>query len=642
MLLGINQSNLEERSQQVKMMREIYKFASRVAIYLGEETEGTKEALEMLLRLSDMSERSDRHVLTFPQLSHEWKHFQDFFERDWFRRLWVLQEVAVATKDPIVICGEYYIPWKHIRNASKFFYTTGLVRNTRRVDIAWNAALMGDCREYPEHFSLLQLLNRTILFKSTDPRDRLFALYGLAHDTQSPSSRCVFPIDYSMPVEDLYREFTRNYIEHSGKADILTIESKNHMDGLPSWVADFSSPAQQSHLGVEGTSRAKTSPEYRIAFGKVDGYRASGFHFALLAKSDNPDVLRICGSVADRVAWISEPFEGESIEHLPAYRKPGYFVRLWDEVRPRLEPALGFKELREAFWRTLIANAIDTRVSATDRSFIDFLCFWHEKRFLDQEAEQYAAMNAAPGPADPDHYGALQQQHLSNRRTSKQFAAAMNRQWSNARAKHPTECTGCNYCESGNMIEEWQVLKLVKDLCPVEGDDPMLEFKESDCFINEYFRRLNEDVVEPWSILLGDATRFCTSNIQAMRNRCMFITEKGQLGLGPRNMSPGDLVTVISGASMPLILREADATVPPDTSRYDTTGERRQCKVIGPAYIHGLMNGEGVPEAIIEVSNMKELGIDNLKLPIPGFEALNFAEADFKKYWYPWEVLDLV
>jgi hypothetical protein len=163
-------------------MRQIYKSASRVAIYVGEETEGTQEALQLLGLMNEMSEElnpnpTEPACLSFaerealPKLAHEWNNFQDFFDRAWFKRLWVLQEVAVATAEPVAICGQYHIPWRVIARVSRLFYSTRLVRATRRVDIAFNVNLMNDCRRSSDIMSMLQLLKRTVQFESTDPKD---------------------------------------------------------------------------------------------------------------------------------------------------------------------------------------------------------------------------------------------------------------------------------------------------------------------------------------------------------------------------------------------------------------------------------------------------------------------------------------
>lgn len=61
--------------------------------------------------------------------------------------------------------------------------------------------------------------------------------------------------------------------------------------------------------------------------------------------------------------------------------------------------------------------------------------------------------------------------------------------------------------------------------------------------------------------------------------RNLFDTYNGYIGSGPPNMTEGDLVAYIAGVPVPMILREADV---PTTYR-----------LLGPAFVVGLMEGEG-------------------------------------------------
>ena len=71
---------------------------------------------------------------------------------------------------------------------------------------------------------------------------------------------------------------------------------------------------------------------------------------------------------------------------------------------------------------------------------------------------------------------------------------------------------------------------------------------------------------------------FVASFQQATRNRRFFITEEGQLGLGPRLIEPGDLVCVLLGSEVPFVLRKAG-----------------DCYVlVGECYYHGFMEGRAV------------------------------------------------
>jgi hypothetical protein len=62
--------------------------------------------------------------------------------------------------------------------------------------------------------------------------------------------------------------------------------------------------------------------------------------------------------------------------------------------------------------------------------------------------------------------------------------------------------------------------------------------------------------------------------------RIMFLTSKGYLGTGPTHMKVGDRVALVRGVPMPLVLRNYGEE---DRERY---------KIIGPAFISGLMEGE--------------------------------------------------
>lgn len=61
--------------------------------------------------------------------------------------------------------------------------------------------------------------------------------------------------------------------------------------------------------------------------------------------------------------------------------------------------------------------------------------------------------------------------------------------------------------------------------------------------------------------------------------RIMFLTSKGYLGTGPPHLKVGDKVALVRGVPMPLILRNYG-------------GDIEGYKIIGPAFISGLMKGE--------------------------------------------------
>ena len=84
---------------------------------------------------------------------------------------------------------------------------------------------------------------------------------------------------------------------------------------------------------------------------------------------------------------------------------------------------------------------------------------------------------------------------------------------------------------------------------------------------------------------------YMVSLLLGLRRRCIFATDKGYLGLGPRNLETGDLICVFPGAAVPFALRERDDGV----GRLESTvwtKERRECELVGECYVHGIMDGE--------------------------------------------------
>ncbi|KAI0152473.1 heterokaryon incompatibility protein-domain-containing protein [Hypoxylon sp. NC0597] len=68
--------------------------------------------------------------------------------------------------------------------------------------------------------------------------------------------------------------------------------------------------------------------------------------------------------------------------------------------------------------------------------------------------------------------------------------------------------------------------------------------------------------------------------------RNLFITTNGFAGSGPDAMRPGDTVMLIAGIPVPMILRRV-------VSKHSETSGGKYYRIIGPAYIYGLMKGEG-------------------------------------------------
>jgi hypothetical protein len=87
--------------------------------------------------------------------------------------------------------------------------------------------------------------------------------------------------------------------------------------------------------------------------------------------------------------------------------------------------------------------------------------------------------------------------------------------------------------------------------------------------------------------------------LNILKNRAFFITSNGSMGLGPSKTKPGDQVVILSGASVPALLRLSEEPVlVPEISNAAASTSRSigRYQVIGEAYVHGIMGGEAIKD----------------------------------------------
>ncbi|EUC36133.1 hypothetical protein COCCADRAFT_88898, partial [Bipolaris zeicola 26-R-13] len=119
----INQKSDTDKSQQVSLMGVIYWKATRVLVWLGEEDNSAKQvsaakAFEFIRRCSNFKEAAANNRLGHPTAMPEdiediqgsketvsWESVRRLFTRDWFTRVWVVQELGLA-RDATFYCGD--------------------------------------------------------------------------------------------------------------------------------------------------------------------------------------------------------------------------------------------------------------------------------------------------------------------------------------------------------------------------------------------------------------------------------------------------------------------------------------------------------------------------------------------------------
>ncbi len=165
----------------------------------------------------------------------------------WFRRVWVIQEVA-SNKRVRIRVAEEEGSWEILRSLIKFTHELEtaeiLARGIGGSQVRDQAPLLWkDLAPWRDSVELEipQLLDDLFSFSATDPRDKVISIYGIARGLQPG----LFMPDYRWSVSETYAKFALAVIHSTGYLDILSDAQPGNVgwrrpDELPSWTSDFS------------------------------------------------------------------------------------------------------------------------------------------------------------------------------------------------------------------------------------------------------------------------------------------------------------------------------------------------------------------------------------------------------------------
>ncbi|KAF5013205.1 hypothetical protein FDECE_784 [Fusarium decemcellulare] len=243
----INQANIEERSQQVSMMRNIYSGAQIVDAWLGPDPlDEAKLVVDVVHRMAMLSLQGvDLVSSTFPSNeelqrlrlptrdSPSWTAFNHLLKLPYFTRVWIIQEIVVA-EDFQILWGKSVIPGRQFRlvhdwgfRSGFFRQDTGLSSPSPSLDLSNSMVLVNHSQDW------MQLMVSTRGYESTDKRDRIFALIGLVEDT-----RRGIVADYNKSDKEVYAELALHLISRTNKLDVLSYAGLHDASTVecPFWV----------------------------------------------------------------------------------------------------------------------------------------------------------------------------------------------------------------------------------------------------------------------------------------------------------------------------------------------------------------------------------------------------------------------
>jgi hypothetical protein len=229
----IDQTNIQERNDQVAMMGQIYNKATRVVIDVGEASEDSALALDAIENCADDKLYGFHIGLRVRDA------VGDFYRRAWFSRVWVLQEVFMSA-NAIVMCGNMIVNWSTIR-PRRIWVDSRPAREAEHWHVELPAVIpyvlsigSHQSRRYSAREDIFQLLLEGASCNATDARDKVFALLPMVHDALD----CGLKADYSKPVSQVYMEIAVWLLQKVG-VSFLSLSGLSII-GTPSWVVDWS------------------------------------------------------------------------------------------------------------------------------------------------------------------------------------------------------------------------------------------------------------------------------------------------------------------------------------------------------------------------------------------------------------------
>jgi hypothetical protein len=260
--LCINQVDDGEKSVQVERMGDVYERASRVRVWLGSADHESDEAMRILQSLGEQVEFDLDHLIlrsrkdaADPSLGdplvanqyseREWRSLLHFFNRDYFSRFWIRQELALPNPDVMTVhCGARSMSWPVFRAA-----WWSLDVKAKPADIPAAVLVRERFREIYSCFMMsrrgkLTFKDMRFLYQSCkcqNPRDRVYALLRFL----LPGVALKIRPDYSKSVEQVYTDATVADLRDDSPFGVDILAECEYDEGwkAPSWVPNWNVPS---------------------------------------------------------------------------------------------------------------------------------------------------------------------------------------------------------------------------------------------------------------------------------------------------------------------------------------------------------------------------------------------------------------
>ena len=373
--LCINQQDSLERSQQVRQMRQIYSRAKEVISWVPCGSEDAVAYLVMNHFYGNGYETTDRVPSRrrtkvapisgsddiFRKRSQSWMEIgwfilEKFFSNAYWRRVWVIQEVTVATK-VTVLCGTYEIPWDDVATIlARWRKIPESVPLGKRSYL--KAMHLVDFRDRfrvkREPISLLDAMRWSYQTEATDPRDKIFALLGICHDGAT-----YVPVpNYKQPLEEIIADMSRAMMSYDRSLDLMCLKgtSLDEEGKFPSWTPNWANL-------WSGSLHSMTVHE-----ADYENWHAN-FSFDPILEDSTDQFLKVkgsrCGQITQLTSEMARPGPNGELILTPEIREP------WISSSLPKYLIQDIITVQDSIWKTLTMGLLYSKMNEEEAA----LCF---------------------------------------------------------------------------------------------------------------------------------------------------------------------------------------------------------------------------------------------------------------------------
>ena len=504
----------------------------------------------------------------------------EMMNRTWWARQWVIQQTVLA-EVATVHYGRFTIPWSMLTMALKTFQihrqkacctteyaklrTSDLktlhhfAQTVRDID-TWRSIWFGQPNA---RIRLLPLLWQFRQRETGRLPDKIYALLPLVKDWGSERA---IEVHYDWDVAHIYADLVRQLVDvHDSLLPLMgtTRKSLELASSIPSWAPDWSVQPDAYELArLERTLLYKSCGEKVDKDGNVvrdDEYQAMlkfgvrpNVRFYEAAGEDRFQFLELRGKLHDKISDVGRVMpqndDGAVRETFAQWSQIAF-----SKADPVTEYVNGKDNKAAAYWRTL---CMDTEYIGREADEDNLPL--HKQEY--QRASKNYAMEYVDKIKNMRETGDSDQNSEEDVTAIPPLGSKRTVTWRPPRSpEHPASPSFRSPWPSGPA----------RRTSTMKSDDEVDEIK-----------KINETVQS------------------ATTDRRFFITEQGYMGLGPKEMKPGDEIAVLVGGHTPFVLRRAGEKV-----IGSAVGIKQCYTLVGDCYVHGLMDGE----AFADIDNIEQV-----------------------------------